>query len=96
MGEACHNFEGPPRTHGQARMEATQQTTTTPQAYPQEPEWNTRSGVATQVTMRVVVITPLKVTPSLASARYPDWYAPLERYISYGADQAKCAVEGVG
>jgi hypothetical protein len=71
MGEACHNFEGPPRTHGQARMEATQQTTTTPQAYPQEPEWNTRYGVATQVTMRVVVITPLKVTPSLASEPEP-------------------------
>jgi hypothetical protein len=55
-------------------------------------------GVATQVTMRVVVTTPLMVTPSLASAsaRYPDWYAPLERYISYGVDQAERAVEGIG
>jgi hypothetical protein len=31
-----------------------------------------------------------------ASARYPDWYAPLERYISYGADQAERTVEGIG
>jgi hypothetical protein len=37
MGEACHSFTGPHRTHGQARMEAAQQTTTTPQAHPQEP-----------------------------------------------------------
>jgi hypothetical protein len=30
MGEACHSFAGPPHTHGRARLEATQQTTTTP------------------------------------------------------------------
>jgi hypothetical protein len=55
-------------------------------------------GVATQVTMRVVVITPLKVTPGLTStsAKYPNWYAPLERYVSYGIDQAERAVEGIG
>jgi hypothetical protein len=53
-------------------------------------------GVATQVTMRVVVTTPLMVTPSLASARYPNWHAPLERYISYGVDQAERAVEKIG
>jgi hypothetical protein len=29
-------------------------------------------------------------------AKYPNWYAHLERYISYGADQAKRAVEGIG
>jgi hypothetical protein len=29
------------------------------------------------------------------SAKYPNWYAPLERYISYGADQAERAVEGI-
>jgi hypothetical protein len=37
MGEACHSFIEPPRTHERARMEAAQQTTTTPQAHPQEP-----------------------------------------------------------
>jgi hypothetical protein len=30
-----------------------------------------------------------------ASARYPDWYAPLMRYVSYGVDQAECAMEGI-
>jgi hypothetical protein len=28
-------------------------------------------------------------------ARYPHWYAPLERYISYGVDQAERVVEGI-
>jgi hypothetical protein len=37
MGEAHHSFTGPPRTRGRARMEAAQQTMTTPQAHPQEP-----------------------------------------------------------
>jgi hypothetical protein len=31
-----------------------------------------------------------------ASARYHDWYTPLERYISYGVDQAEHTVEGIG
>jgi hypothetical protein len=52
-------------------MEAAQQTMTTPQAHPQEPQWDNRNGVATQVTMRVVVITTLKGTPSLASKLGP-------------------------
>jgi hypothetical protein len=30
-----------------------------------------------------------------ASARYPDWYTPLERHVSYEADQAEHAVEGI-
>jgi hypothetical protein len=30
------------------------------------------------------------------SARYPNWYAPLKWYVSYWADQAKHAVEGIG
>jgi hypothetical protein len=37
MGEAHHNFTGPPHTHRQARMEVAQQTMTTLQAHPQEP-----------------------------------------------------------
>jgi hypothetical protein len=27
---------------------------------------------------------------------YLDWYDPLERYISYGVDQAKRVVKGIG
>jgi hypothetical protein len=65
IGEGHHSFTGPPRTHGRARMKAAQQTTTTPQAHPQEPP------VATRVTMRVVVITPLTITPSIASKMEP-------------------------
>jgi hypothetical protein len=30
-----------------------------------------------------------------ASARYHDWYNPLEWYISYGVDQAKRVMEGI-
>jgi hypothetical protein len=37
MGEVCHSFIGPPRTHERAHIEAAQQTTATPQAHPQEP-----------------------------------------------------------
>jgi hypothetical protein len=61
-------------------------------------------GVATQVTMRVIVTTPLKVTLSLAFeleppprfARYRDWYTLLERYVSYWVDQDERAMEGIG
>jgi hypothetical protein len=44
---------------------------TTPQAHPQEPSATLGMGVATRVTLRVVVITPLKFTPSLASELRP-------------------------
>jgi hypothetical protein len=71
MGEACHSFKGPPRTHGQANVEAAQPTTTTPYAHPQELSGTLGMRVATRVTMRVVVTTPLMVTPSLASEPEP-------------------------
>jgi hypothetical protein len=45
MGETHHSFAGPPRTHKRARMEASQQTMTTPQAHPQQPQWDTGYGV---------------------------------------------------
>jgi hypothetical protein len=32
---------------------------------------------------------------TFASARYPNWYAPLEWYFSYQVDQAECVVEGI-
>jgi hypothetical protein len=44
MGEARHSFRGPPRTSRRAHMEAAQQTMTTPQAHPQESQWDTGYG----------------------------------------------------
>jgi hypothetical protein len=44
MVEAHHSFTGPPRTRGRARMEAPHQAMTTPQAHPQEPQWDTGYG----------------------------------------------------
>jgi hypothetical protein len=44
MGEVHHSFAGAPRTRGRANVEAAQQTTTTPQAHPQEPQWDTGYG----------------------------------------------------
>jgi hypothetical protein len=59
-------------------------------------------GLATRVTMWVLVTTPLMDTPSLASKLKPPplsgtltGTAPLERYISYGIDQAERTVEGI-
>jgi hypothetical protein len=103
MGEARHNSIGPHHTRGRARMEATQQTTTTPHAHPQEPQWDTgyRGGYSGHHEGGSYYPSHGYPEPSLrartsASARYPDWYAPLERYISYGVDQAERAVEGIG
>jgi hypothetical protein len=84
-------------------MEAAQQTTTTTQAHPQEPQWDTGYGGGYSDYHESGSHYPSHgyPKPSLqggtsASARYPDWYAPLERYISYGVDQAERAVEGIG
>jgi hypothetical protein len=44
MGDMHHSFTGTPHTHWRARMEAAQQTTTTPHAHPQEPHWDTGYG----------------------------------------------------
>jgi hypothetical protein len=102
MGEACHSFTGPPRTHGRARMEAAQQAMTTPQAHPQEPQWDTRYGGGYSgyheggyYPSHSYPECSLRAGTS-ASARYLDWYAPLKRYISYGVDQAERAEEGIG
>jgi hypothetical protein len=67
----CHGFTGPHRTPGRARIKVAQLATTTPQAHPRELQWDTDMGVSTQVTMRVVVTTPLTVTLSLASELEP-------------------------
>jgi hypothetical protein len=102
MGEARHSLTEPPCIHGRARMEAAQQTTTTPQAHPQEPLWVTGYGVGYLGHHEGGSYYPCHgyPKPSLragtsASARYPDWHAPLERYVSYGVDQAERVVEGI-
>jgi hypothetical protein len=93
MGEVRHSFAGQPLTHGQARMEAAQQTTTTLQAHPQEPQWDTGYGVGYSGHHEGSSYYPSHgyPEPSLRartsdSTMYPDWYTPLERYISYGVD----------
>jgi hypothetical protein len=84
-------------------MEVAQQTMTTPQAHPQEHQWDTGYGAGYSGYHEGGSYYPSHgyPEPSLrartsASTRYPDWYASLERYISYGVDQAKCAVERIG
>jgi hypothetical protein len=67
MGEACHNFARPPRIHGQTRMETAQQTTTTLQAHPQEPQWDTGYGGGYLCYHEGGSYYPLKVISSLAS-----------------------------
>jgi hypothetical protein len=42
MRDMHHSYSGPPRTRQRARMEAAQQDTTEPQAYPRQPQWDTR------------------------------------------------------
>jgi hypothetical protein len=83
-------------------MEAAQQTTTTPHAHPQEPQWDTGYGGVYSDYHEGGCYYPSQgfLEPSLwagtsASARYPDWYSPLERYVSYGVNQAEHAVEGI-
>jgi hypothetical protein len=84
-------------------MEAAQQTTTTPQAHPQEPQWDTGYGVGysshheggSYYTSHSYPEPSVQAGTS-ASARYPNRYGPLEWYISYGVDQAERAVEGIG
>jgi hypothetical protein len=84
-------------------MEAGQQTTSTPQAYPQEPQWDTRYGGGYSGYHEGGSYYPSQgyPKPSLrartsASTRNTYWYDPLERYISYGVDQAEHTVEGIG
>jgi hypothetical protein len=102
-GEAHHSFTGPPCTHGWDRREAAQHNTTTAQSHSQEPQWDTgyESGYSGYCEGGSKYPSCGYSEPSLrvgtsAFARYPDKYSPLERYISYGADQAKHAVEGIG
>jgi hypothetical protein len=101
--EARHSFTRPPRSRGRARMEAAQRITTTPQAHPQEPQWDTRYGGGYSGHHESGSHYPCHgyPEPSLrartsSSTRYIDWYAPLEQYVSYEVDQTERTVEGIG
>jgi hypothetical protein len=82
-------------------MEVAQHTMTTLQANPQEPQWDTGYGGGySGYHEGGYYPSHSYLEPSLrarisTSARYPDWYAPLERYVSYGVDQAEHMVEGI-
>jgi hypothetical protein len=39
---------------------------------------------------------PILQAGTSASTKYPDWYAPLEWYVSYGVDWAERVVQGIG
>jgi hypothetical protein len=76
---------------------------TTPQAHHQEPQWDTGYGggslghhVGGSYYPSHGYPDPSLRSRTSASTRYPDWYAPLERYINYGVDQAERAVEWIG
>jgi hypothetical protein len=75
----------------------------TQQTHPQEPQWDTGYGGGNLGHHEGGSYYPSHGYPkpslqvgTTASARYPDWYAHLERYVSYGVDQAKRMVEGIG
>jgi hypothetical protein len=79
MEEARHNFTGPPHTRGRACLEAAQQTMTTPQAHPQEPQWDTEYGGGYSGHHESCSYYPSHGYPepsfrarTSASARYPD------------------------
>jgi hypothetical protein len=72
------------------------------QAHPQEPQWDTGYGGGYSGYYDRGSNYPSQGYPepslwarTFASARYPDWYAHLERYVSYGVDQAEHAVERI-
>jgi hypothetical protein len=74
-------------------MEAAQQTMITLQAHPQESHWDTGYGGGYSgyhedgsYSLSQGYPEPSLQSETSASARYPDWYAPLEQYIRYGVD----------
>jgi hypothetical protein len=74
-------------------MVAAQQTMTTPQAHPQEPQWDIGYGGGSSGHHASGSYYPSHSYPEPSlraeistSTMYPDWFAPLEQYISYGVD----------
>jgi hypothetical protein len=82
-------------------LEVAQQAMTTLQAHPHEPQWETGYGGGYSGYHEGSYYPshgypePSHGAGTSASARYPDWYAPLEQYVSYGVDQAEHVVEGI-
>jgi hypothetical protein len=71
MGEARHSFTGPPHTHGELVWRQHSRPRLHRMLTLKSPSGTLGMGVATRVTMRVLVTTPLTVTPSLASEPEP-------------------------
>jgi hypothetical protein len=83
-------------------MVVAQQTTTIPQAHPHQAQRDTGYGGGYSGHHEGGSYYPSQGYPeprlrarTSASARYHDWYTPLEHYISYGVDQAERAVDGI-
>jgi hypothetical protein len=75
---------------------------TTPQAQSQELQWDTGYGGGYSGHHKSGSYYPSHSYPepslwavTSASARYLNWYAPLERYVSYVIDQAERVMEGI-
>jgi hypothetical protein len=82
-------------------MEAAQQTTTTPQAHPQEPQWDIgyKGGYSGHHEGGCYYPSHSYPEPSLqagtsTSTKYPDLYAPLEWYVSYGVTRLSVRWKG--
>jgi hypothetical protein len=93
--DACRSISRPPCTYRCARQEAAGQT-------PSQPQWHTgyRSAIpgyeeGGRSYYPHGTPGPSHGARTSASAEYPHWYYPLERYINYGVDQAERAVEGI-
>jgi hypothetical protein len=71
MGEARHSFTGPPRTAGKLVWRQHSRPRLHHRLTLRSPSGTLGMGVATRVTMRVVVTTPLTVTQSLAFESEP-------------------------
>jgi hypothetical protein len=75
---------------------------TTPQTHPQEPQWDTGYGggysgfhEGGSYYASHGYPEPNLQAGTSTSSRHPDLYAPLERYVSYGVDQAERTMEGI-
>jgi hypothetical protein len=92
---ARRSISGLPHTHGRARWEVAGHT-------PSQPQWDTRyengllgyqEGGSSYYPHGTP--GPSHGVRTSASIEFPHWYYPLERYISYGVDQAEHAIEGI-
>jgi hypothetical protein len=90
------SISGPPCTRRCARREAAGQT-------PSQPQWDIGHGSRLlgyqeggSLYYPHGTLGPSHRAEISTSAKFPHWYYPLERYISYGVDQSEHAMEGIG